>query len=241
MNLKTFTLALVSSFGVPWLTMVVIPFGKMRDLEPVYFTAEADGKDEVYVPRRAGRVSTGVEVYAANGCYVCHTQLIRPSFAGSELGRPGWAGFQGPNPEGVPVDTRRETTPYDFEGEEYAHIGLMRLGPDLSNVGNRIQRYVNEENPLVDTPENWLYLHLYDARKKIRTYWSTCPSMRHLFKKEKVYGQGSPDAVPGVGEDGYQILPTSEARALVSYVLSLKKDDDVPYAIDFSPDKEIAE
>ena len=94
MTFKTFTLALLLTFGLPWLMLVVVPYGTMRNVEPVFFTMEEDGKDEVYEPRRAGRIKDGAEIYAANGCYICHTQLIRPSFAGSELGRPGWAGFE---------------------------------------------------------------------------------------------------------------------------------------------------
>jgi len=36
-------------------------------------------------------------------------------------------------------------------------------------------------------------------------------------------------------------LPTSEAKALVSYLLSLKKDDPVPYSINYSRERKKAE
>ncbi|MEO1842930.1 MAG: hypothetical protein ABGZ37_01500 [Akkermansiaceae bacterium] len=241
MTFKTFTLALMVSFGFPWLMILVIPFATMRNVAPVHFVADDDGRDDVYVPRRSGRIANGAAVYGANGCYICHTQLIRPSFAGSELGRPGWAGFQETDEAGIPVDTRRETTAFDYVGESFAQIGLMRNGPDLSNVGNRIERYVKEDDADADTPENWLFLHLYDARKKVKTYWSTCPSQAHLFKTVKVYGQGSADSVPGLGKDGEEVLPTDKVRALTSYLLSMKKDDAVPYSINYSRDKKKAE
>ena len=35
-------------------------------------------------------------------------------------------------------DTRRETNAYDFIGEKFAHIGVTRMGPDLSNLGRRL-------------------------------------------------------------------------------------------------------
>jgi cytochrome c oxidase cbb3-type subunit 2 len=241
MTFKAFAIALMVSFGLPWLMIVVVPFAKMRTVEPVNFTEEDDGKDEVYVPRRAGRIADGAAVYSANGCYVCHTQLIRPSFAGSELGRPGWAGFIGKTDEGISYDTRRETTPYDFVGESFAQIGIMRVGPDLSNVGGRIERYVKEDDAAASTPENWLFLHLYDARKKVKTYRSKCPSQPHLFVERDVHGQGSPDAIAGLGAPGREILPTDKALALVSYLLSMKKDDPVPYSINYSRDKKKAE
>jgi cytochrome c oxidase cbb3-type subunit 2 len=241
MSFKAFTLALMFSFGIPWLMIIVVPFSKMRHVEPIYFTEEADGRDDVYVPRRAGRIANGAAVYAANGCYICHTQLIRPSFAGSELGRPGWAGFKEQDDAGIPVDTRRETTPFDYVGESFAQIGLMRNGPDLSNVGGRIERYVKEDDADAKTPENWLFLHLYDPRKKVKAYWSTCPSQLHLFTTRNLYGQGSPDAVPGLGGEGEEVLPTDKALALASYLLSMKKDDAVPYSINYSRDKKKAE
>ncbi len=239
MSFKTFTLALLASFGFPWLLLIVVPFAKMRNVQPVYFTEEEDGREEVYVPRRAGRIADGAAVYAANGCYVCHTQVIRPSFAGSELGRPGWAGFL-PNQDN-PVDTRRETTVYDYVGEKFAQVGLMRQGPDLSNVGNRIERYVKDPQADADSPERWVFKHLYAPRKKIKTYWSTCPSQRHLFETKPAYGQGSPEAVPGLEGDSLEVLPTDQVRALASYLLSLKKDDPVPYSINYSRDKKKAE
>ena len=56
-----------------------------------------------------------------------------------------------------------------------------------------------------------------------------------------IYGQGSPEAVPGLNRDGLEVLPTTEAKALVSYLLSLRKDDAVPYSINYSREKKKAE
>ncbi len=239
MTFKTFTLALIASFGFPWLMLVVVPFAKMRNVKAAYFTEAEDGRDDVYVPRRSGRITDGAAVYAANGCYVCHTQVIRPSFAGSDLGRPGWAGF--PPDQDKPVDTRRETSVYDYVGEKFAQIGLMRNGPDLSNFGGRVERYIKGEHTPATSPEDWVYFHLYSPRAKKETYWSTCPSQRHLFEIVDDYGQGHEDAVPFDAPGGKQIIPSDEIRALASYLLSMKKDDAVPYAINFSRDKKKAE
>ena len=243
MTFKAFILALALSFGVPWLLIIVVPYGKMRNLEAVHFEMDSDGRDEVYVPRRSGRITTGSAVYGANGCYVCHTQLIRASYAGSELGRPDWAGFRIKDENGVTINTARETTPYDYVGESFAHVGIMRVGPDLSNVAGRIQGYLDDPLTKADSPENWLYLHLYNSSFKTKTLNNVagCPSQTHLFEERVVRGQGSPEAVPGINMDGVEVLPTGDARALVSYLLSLRKDDAVPYSINYSRGKKKAE
>jgi hypothetical protein len=75
----------------------------------------------------------------------------------------------------------------------------------------------------------------------VKAYWSTCPSQAHLFTTRNLYGQGSPDAVPGLGGEGEEVLPTDKALALASYLLSMKKDDAVPYSINYSRDKKKAE
>ena len=87
-------------------------------------------------PKRAGRVADGAKVYAENGCYLCHTQVVRPTYAGNDLYRPDWGGLKTDADRG---DTRRETNAYDFYGEKFAQIGVMRMGPDLSNLGRRVE------------------------------------------------------------------------------------------------------
>ena len=243
MTFKAFMSALAVSFAVPWFLIIVVPYGKMRDLEPVHFEQDSDGRDEVYVPRRSGRISTGSAVYGAIGGFVCHTQMIRKGFAGSELGRPDWAGFRVQDESGVSINTSRETTPYDFVGEEFAHVGIMRVGPDLSNVAGRVQKYLDHPLTKADSPEGWLYLHLYNSALKTVTLNNKfgCPRQTHLFKEQPRVGQGSPDAVPGLENEGMEVLPTGNAKALVSYLLSLKKDDAVPYSINYSRDKKKAE
>ena len=136
MTFRSFAFGLTASFGLAWLAVVIVPFFLMRTPKPVAFDEVADGKEGIYHPKRAGRVINGAEVYSANGCYHCHTQLIRPTYAGNDLGRPDWAGLKGDEARG---DTRRESNVFDYQGESFAQIGLNRLGPDLSNLGRRVE------------------------------------------------------------------------------------------------------
>lgn len=227
MSFHTFILSLSTSFGVAWLAIIVIPYYKMRSLEPV-LVEDGDGTNAVYISKRAGRIADGAEVYAANGCYQCHSQVVRPTYAGNDMFRPDWGGIAGDEERG---DTRRETNAFDFEGEKFAHIGVARLGSDLSNLARRVEAiYAKGEDP-----EKWLYTHLYNPRLKPERRESTCPSFRFLFKVTEVKGNPSADSLPFPVADRMEITPTSDARALISYLLSLKKDQPVPSSLNFSP------
>lgn len=230
MTFRLFTLGLFGTFLLPWLLIIVVPYATMQRIAPESFSEDDDGLTGVYVPARPGRVRDGAAVYAGNGCYVCHTQLIRPTYAGSDVWRDDWAGVKGSAEQ---AETRRETSVFDFNGEKFAQIGLTRTGPDLSNIGRRVEGYVAGRDL---TPEQWFYMHLYNPRGGIK-YWSVCPSGVHFFDIRKQIGQGSADALPVAAPEGLEILPTAEARALASYLISLQKDDQVPYSLNYRADK----
>jgi len=228
MSLRTFIFGIAVTFGVAWLAVIVVPYLKMRDLEPVMMTGDAEG--QVFYPKRAGRVAGGAQVYAENGCYLCHTQVVRPTYAGNDLYRPDWGGLESDELRG---DTRRETNAFDFIGEKFAHIGTNRMGPDLSNLGRRMDLLVAEGMD----PESWLFAHLYNPRNDPERYYSTCPPHPFLFTEREIKGQGSSDALDVTVREGREIVPGPDARALVSYLLSLRKDHPVPATLDFTPPK----
>ena len=230
MSFRNFLLGIFASFSLAWGLVVVYPFFKMRSLKPIVLTEAVDGKDGLYFPKRAGRVANGATVYAANGCYLCHTQLVRPTYAGNDLYREDWGGLKD-NGEGV--DTRRETNAYDFQNEKFAQIGVSRLGPDLSNIGRRVESVYAKGK----SPEAWLYNHLYDPRGSVDRRKSDCPAFKFLFEEREVKGNRADDALPFSTDEDKEIVPTSEAKALVSYLLSLKKDDPVPAVLNFAPPK----
>jgi cytochrome c oxidase cbb3-type subunit 2 len=228
MTLNNFLLGLIASFGIAWLAVVVVPFFKMRAIEPIVVNDPVAGTTEVFIPKRAGRVTDGSQVYAANGCYLCHTQVVRPTYAGNDLFRPDWGGLAQDEERG---DTRRETNAFDFMGEPFAHIGVMRFGPDLSNVGNRV---IHDYAKGAD-PEMWLYQFLHDPRAEPGRRHSKCPSHRFLFTERPLRGHRSRHALPAGDNPDVEILPTPAARALVSYLLSLRKDQPVPEPLNFKP------
>jgi cytochrome c oxidase cbb3-type subunit 2 len=227
MSFRTFVLSLSVSFGVAWLAIVIVPYFKMHSLEPVV-VEDGDGTNAIYIPKRAGRIADGAEVYAANGCYQCHSQLVRPTYAGNDMFRRDMGGIAGDEERG---DTRRETNAFDFQDEKFAQIGISRLGPDLSNLGRRIEAIYAKGADR----EAWLYGHLYNPRWRPERRESSCPSFRFLFKLTEIKGNPSDESLPFPVEEGMEITPKPEARALVSYLLSLKKDQPVPTSLNFAP------
>lgn len=247
MNFRNFAIGLTVSFGLAWLAVVVVPFFKLRELSPVSFQEGVDQQTGIYHPKRTGRVTNGYEVYAENGCYQCHTQVVRPTYAGNDLMRPDFGGLKSDPDRG---DTRRESNPFDYVGLDFAPIGVTRVGPDLINFGRRtIERFrkeLAEKNPDMPSAELYgramglaeatLYQRLYNPRlDPALTEWSTCPSLPFLFEKQEVKGQRSERALDVKVADGYQIVPTDKAKALASYLLSLQHDDAVPASMNHAP------
>ncbi len=230
MSFRIFILGLSATFGVAWLTVVVVPYITMKNLKPIELNEAVDGAKGIFYPKRTGRIANGARVYAENGCYLCHTQVIRPTYAGNDLYRDDWAGLKADPDRG---DTRRETNAYDFFGEKFAQVGVSRLGPDLSNLGRRVESiYAAGKDPA-----NWLFSHLYNPRNEPKRYQSTCPSFRFLFVERTIKGNQSSDALPFSVDQNVEIVPNADAKALVSYLLSLKKDQAIPAVLNFAPPK----
>jgi cytochrome c oxidase cbb3-type subunit 2 len=99
------------------LIVFAISIGGIIEIIPLMFSATATEPDEGIVPYPALRLA-GRDVYVSEGCYNCHSQMIRPFR--SETERYG------------PYTTAGETVydrPFQF--------GSKRTGPDLARVGKR--------------------------------------------------------------------------------------------------------
>jgi len=253
MTVKNFFIGLVASFAIPWLVVIAIPYSQMRSLEPVELDEIADGQTGQYAPQRQGVVGAGAEIYAAEGCATCHTQLSRPTYAGNDVFQKSLAGVKNDPERG---DTRRESTVWDYAGTDYAWIGETRIGPDLSNYGRRVEMLAIDKNEKVAKANGvelsalnssqlfdvngYVYTHLFNPRLKPETFWSTCPSNKHMFDTKNKFGQGPRSALPitkNGEEDGAMVVPNGKATQLVSYLLSLKRDDAVPYSMNYRRDK----
>jgi cytochrome c oxidase cbb3-type subunit 2 len=99
------------------LIAVVIAIGGLVEIVPLYFQGASTDPAPGIKPYPALNLA-GRDVYIREGCYVCHSQMIRPFR--SETERYG---------------------PYSLAGESvYDHpfqFGSKRTGPDLARVGGR--------------------------------------------------------------------------------------------------------
>lgn len=188
-------------FGASWLGLVAYPYLTFAGL----LQSKDDATGALAPLGNPGTATQGARVYAANGCFYCHSQYIRAPGEGSDIARK-WG-------------TRR-TVARDYMFDQQVFLGTSRLGADLTNVGIR------------QTDPQWYYRTLY-APRTMRPETSM-PAYRWLFETREIQGQPSADAVKLEGADapppGYEIVPTDEGKALVDYLLSLKKNYPLPEA-----------
>ena len=119
------------------LILVVISVGGLVEIVPLMLSAAAKQGNVKVVPRTALE-QAGFDVYVREGCYLCHSQQIRPFR--SETERYG---------------------PYSLAAEsQYDHpfqFGSKRTGPDLARVGGRYSdewHRVHLNNPRDVVPES---------------------------------------------------------------------------------------
>ncbi|MFA7344790.1 MAG: cbb3-type cytochrome c oxidase subunit II [Terrimicrobiaceae bacterium] len=192
----------LAAFAASWLGLVVYPYLELGHMQPV----PDEDTGGYFPPALPGLAVVGQRVYAANGCLYCHSQQVRPGPLSTDIAK-------GLGP--------RRTVARDYLRSQPVFLGTMRTGPDLTNVGLR------------KTDANWLHRHLYDPRPV--TEWSIMPSHRFLYNMRKIQGQPSEDAIQGLAGPhappaGFEVVPTDEAKALVAYLLSLKRDYPLPEA-----------
>lgn len=248
MTVKTFFYGLIASFGIPWLVMLAVPFVSMRSQKAPEFDEIKDGKTGTFQSVYSGRVKTGSLIYGQEGCATCHTQVTRPTYAGNDVFRPGQGGFATDPDRG---DTRRITMPFDFKGEEFAHIGESRIGPDLGNYGGRLVARAAEYNKLkaeelevdIDALGSNAYnielevlKHLYDPQvhAEANMLQTNCPTNPRMFETAESQGQQSVQVI-GI-KDGKEVVPNDRGRALASYLMNLKRDGEVPASMKYGRD-----
>ncbi len=209
-------IGLFASFAVSCVATVLIPQAQLGALQP-QFTDDEGKITDIYPIDTNGIAAQGRQVYINQGCIYCHTQQIRDSHMGTDIER-GWG-------------TRR-TVARDYLYDTPALLGTIRLGPDLANAGS--QGWRNEAKGDLRKPAKrdaaWHYLHLYDPTAVVRE--SNHPPYRYLFEKRKISGERPLEALNLIGkempEEGYVVVPTPEAEALVGYLLSLDRSFELP-------------
>jgi cytochrome c oxidase cbb3-type subunit II len=201
-KLSTLVSGIFLVFFAAWFGIVGYSYLYLGRMEP----AVDENTGDVNPPQLSGLAAAGQRVYAANGCVSCHTQQVRSSAFSTDVEKK-----LGPRPTVARDDMR----------ENPAFPGSLRIGPDLTNVGLR------------SSDVNWFHQHLYEP--STATPGSNMPAYRFLYHHRKIVGQPSANTVVGLRgphapKPGYEIIPSEDARVLVAYLLSLKRDYALPEA-----------
>jgi cytochrome c oxidase cbb3-type subunit 2 len=179
------------------LIAVVISIGGLVEIVPLYFSSQVSTPAPGVKPYTALQLE-GRDIYIREGCYNCHSQMIRPLRAETE--RYGH---------------------YSLAGESvYDHpfqFGSKRTGPDLGRVGGRYSdewHRVHLSNPRDVVPESNMPTYAWLADTKVDE--SLTPSKLRLMRK-----LGVPYSDQDVAEASAAVTGKSEMDALIAYLQGL--------------------
>ncbi len=191
-------LGLLLVFVTSWLAFVLVPYVQIGRLAP---DVDDITKDQT-PPQFPGIADEGRAVYAANGCMDCHSQQVQSRADSADIDR-GWGA--------------RRTVARDYLDDRAVYLGHSRIGPDLANIGVR-----KDANDPAKYSEAWFYAHLYNPEEVVPG--SICPPLPFLFDHQAAVGQQAFAAVTDASRHGPgEVVPNHDARALVAYLLALKR------------------
>ncbi|RFB73043.1 MULTISPECIES: cytochrome-c oxidase, cbb3-type subunit II [unclassified Herbaspirillum] len=185
----------------PWLlialVVLVVSVGGLVEIVPLFFqrsTTEPVAGLKPYSPLRlAGR-----DVYIREGCYNCHSQMIRPFRAETE--RYGHYSVAG-----------------EFVYDHPFQWGSKRTGPDLARVGARYSdewHRIHLNNPRDVVPESNMPGYPWLAKTRLDPK-SIEPKMRALHRLGVPYTDEEIQAAPA------ELVDKTEEDALVAYLQGL--------------------
>ena len=179
------------------LIALVISVGGLVEIVPLYFSSQVTTPAPGVKPYTALQFE-GRDIYIREGCYNCHSQMIRPLRAETE--RYGH---------------------YSLAGESvYDHPfqwGSKRTGPDLARVGGRYSdewHRVHLSNPRDVVPESNMPTYAWLAEQKVDA--SLTPDKLRLMRK-----LGVPYTDADIAQASAAVTGKSEMDALIAYLQGL--------------------
>ena len=179
------------------LILVVISFGGLAEIVPLFFMDETTKPVKGLKPLNALQLE-GRDIYVREGCYNCHSQMIRPFRAETE--RYGHYSVAG-----------------EFVYDHPFQWGSKRTGPDLARVGGRYSddwHYAHMYNPRDVVPESnmpaypWLNYATLDGGNTGR-------------KMERLRMVGVPYTDEDIAGAADKVRGHTEMDALVAYLQQL--------------------
>ena len=178
-------------------TVLVISVGLLIEAVPLFFTKAVTQPAPGIKPYNALQVA-GRDIYVREGCYNCHSQMIRPFRAETE--RYGHYSVAGES-----VYDR----PFQW--------GSKRTGPDLARVGGRYSdewHRIHLLNPRDVVPESNMPAFPFLGRKMV----DADEVVRHMKALEKI---GVPYTAEDFANAPKELEDKSELDALVAYLQGL--------------------
>jgi cytochrome c oxidase cbb3-type subunit 2 len=184
-----------SNFLMIVLTLLVVSVGALVEIVPLYFqrstTQPVDGLKPYTALQLAGR-----DVYIREGCYNCHSQMIRPFRA--ETLRYGHYSMAG-----------------EFVYDHPFQWGSKRTGPDLHRVGGKYSdewHAVHLNNPRDVVPESNMPAYPWLAQAKLEDGPKVAPRMEAL----RVVGVPYTDAEIKAADE--EVKGKTELEAVIAYL-----------------------
>jgi cytochrome c oxidase cbb3-type subunit 2 len=179
------------------LIAVVISVGGLVEIVPLYFSSQVTTPAPGVKPYTALQLE-GRDIYIREGCYNCHSQMVRPLRAETErFGHYSLAG------ESV----------YDHPFQ----FGSKRTGPDLARVGGRYSdewHRVHLSNPRDVVPESNMPAYAWLEKERVDA---------HLTPKklELMRGLGVPYSKDEIDNAAAAVQDKTEMDALIAYLQGL--------------------
>ncbi|MBI5041816.1 MAG: cytochrome-c oxidase, cbb3-type subunit II [Gammaproteobacteria bacterium] len=179
------------------LVILVISVGGLVEIVPLFFLKSTTEPVEGLMPRTALELE-GRDIYTREGCYVCHSQMIRPFRAETE--RYGHYSVAG-----------------EFVYDHPFQWGSKRTGPDLARVGGRYSddwHRVHLMNPRDVVPESnmpgfpWLAENTLDGALTAK-------------KMETMRVMGVPYTDADIAGAQAAVAGKTELEALIAYLQNL--------------------
>jgi len=196
-------------------TTIAISIGGIVEIVPMFTQAAGPEKPDWVSPYTPLEVA-GRDIYIREGCYVCHSQMVRPMRA--ELLRYGeW--------------TRAGEYRYDHP----FLLGSRRIGPDLQRVGGKYPdawHYEHMRDPRSTTPGSvmpsyaWLHDRSIDAAN-VQASVNTLRKVGVPYADTDVaasLAQQGQEIVARLATAGIQTAPDREIVALIAYLQRLGVD-----------------
>jgi len=200
------------------LVLVAVLIGGLVQILPLVFAKSAVAMAHEATPYTPLELA-GRDIYRREGCYVCHTQMIRA----------------------LAAETLRYGPPSEAWESMYDHPfqwGSKRTGPDLARVGGKypdLWHYQHMQDPRSTSQGSIMpsYAFLADSRLDTARIPRVMNTMRRLgvpYDAEDIAGgidaakAQAQTIAEGLNKDGAKAAPDTELIALIAYLQKLGKD-----------------